>query len=144
VSAIASLLEVLGTSVKGPLMERLIADHALIGPNDDGYWENSRAGISLLAEDGLVDTIFLHAFGKDDFMEFPGPLPAGLTFESRRTDVRHAFGTPESSGGPDKVTNVYSHDGWDRYAVGARFIHFSYRRNDGRIDLVTLMRKAVG
>jgi hypothetical protein len=139
IDAISHLLDVLNTSVSGQLMERLVAEHALIGPNDCGYWENSRAGISLGSDGGVVTAIFLHGFGKDDFAQFSGPLPAGLTFESGPEEVRHALGAPETSGGPDKMPRVYHHGGWDRFTLGSYSIHFTYRAHDKRIDLVTLM-----
>jgi hypothetical protein len=137
--AISPLLEVLSTSVKGRPLEKLVLEHALIGPDDRGYWENPRTGISVGSEEGIVTSIFLYGFGTDDFMQFPGTLPAGLTFEAGQADVRRAFGKAESSGAPDEMPRVYNHGGWDRYEVGAYLIHFTYRVEDGRIGLVTLM-----
>ena len=120
-------------------MAGLVSNHALIGPDGDGYWENARAGMSVGSEAGVVTAIFLHGFGKDGFAQFPGPLPGGLKFEAHQEDVRRAFGNPESSGGPAKLPGAFNHGGWDRYAVGASFVHFTYRADDERIELVTLM-----
>ena len=142
--SVSSLLDVLDTSVDGHVLQKLVSDHALIGPDDRGYWENSRAGISVASEASVVTAIFLHWLGKDDFDQFPGPLPGGLTFEAHQEDVRHAFGKPESSGVPAEMPGVYDHGGWDRSEVGSYLVHFTYRADDKRIELVTLLpRRAV-
>jgi hypothetical protein len=137
--SISSLLDVLDTPVNGHLMAKLVSDQALIGPDDDGYWENPRGGISVKSDDGIVTCIFLHAWGKDDFAQFPGPLPAGLTFDAGQEEVRRAFGEAQKSGGPGKMPRVFNHAGWDRFEVGNFLIHFTYRAVDRRIELVTLM-----
>lgn len=139
IGAISPLVDVLNTSVKGNLMDRIVSEHALIGPDDRGYWENSRAGISVASDGGVVTAIFLHGFGKDDFAQFSGLLPVGLTFEAGPDEVRHALGTPEDSGGPEKIPGVYHHGGWDRYVLESCIVHFNYRIDDRRVELVTLM-----
>jgi hypothetical protein len=138
--SIAPLLTVLGTSVKGDLVRRVVLEQALLGPDENGYWENPRTGVSLGSEEGVVTAVFLYGLGKD-VAQFTGQLPAGLTFEAKQADVRRVLGQPESSGAPDKMPGVYDHAGWDRYDVGGHLIHFTYRVEDGRIDLVTLMPK---
>jgi hypothetical protein len=85
---IVSLLRVLNTLVSGVITKQLVSEFGLVGPDEHGYLENPSKGIALGSEQGLIDSVFLHATGKDDYDQFSGPLPAGLTFESRQQDVR--------------------------------------------------------
>lgn len=61
----------------------------------DRYLTDQAGGVQVeIRPDDRIGAIFLHAFGKDGFGQFPYPLIAGLTFSSREADVLARLGIP--------------------------------------------------
>lgn len=101
------------------------------------YWESPHSGITILVTNNVVNSIFLHADGKDEFSQYQGSLPYGLTFSSSRDDARAILGAPVSSS-----DGVYIPDltigGWDRFQLPGISLHLTYKANNQAISLVTL------
>ena len=127
---------ILGSATNSPVVRAFSEANALV--RDGSYLENPSAGLAVaLSEDGYVRAVFLHAEGKDDFGQYQGPLPAGLTFSSNRGDIRREFGTPDKIVAPGAYPGGDPHGGLERYDLDACYIHFSYWP-DGTIQLVTI------
>lgn len=65
---------------------------------------------------------------------------AGLSFASRRDDVRAALGAPVRSSGPQDVAPRVENSGWDVYEIEGFCVHFTYAARDGRLELLTVSR----
>jgi hypothetical protein len=103
------------------------------------YVNAQTAGISLaLDRKAKVRAIFLYRQGVEDFAQFSGSLPAGLTFESNRAEVRSLFGTPAMSAEAGGIGLMAIDFGFDRFEDEARSIRFEYLPDDGGLRLVTL------
>jgi hypothetical protein len=75
-----------------------------------------------------------------EYGEYQGALPAGLTFDSSRTETRLKLGVPEKSndGAPGEgILGGYFYP-WDRFQVGQSTIHFEYDANYSTIRLVSI------
>ncbi len=103
------------------------------------YWENPDAGLSIKSCNNLVESVFLHAEGKDGFRQFSLESFDGIGFNSTFRNVRERFGHPSQSSMPDTVCDGISHGGWDRYDLDCCSIHFTYWSSNGRVELLTLI-----
>jgi hypothetical protein len=137
------LIRVLGAPLSGAPVQDLIQRFRLAeDASNPGHWESPLLGIALyLGQDrAAVETVFLFGNGKDDFREYRGALPGDLTFRHGRTDVRRVCGEPTRWADASTVADGgYQHGGWDRYDRPTHVLHFSYERDVGVIELVTLM-----
>jgi hypothetical protein len=131
----------LGCPADDPAVARMADEFALVSSNSDGQLESRELGVALsVSKKGEVDAVFLFGNAKDDFLEYRGELPGGLTFQCRREEVRRAHGLPTTFA--DATTSsdgIVRHGGWDRYDLQDHVLHFSYARHTGFIELVTLM-----
>ena len=135
-------IRVLGAPLGAALVQDLIERFRLVeDASSPGHWESPSLGIALYLDDHrAVTTVFLFGNGKDDFREYRGSLPGDLTFRHGRTDVRRICGEPTRSANATTVAEGgYGHGGWDRYDLPTHGLHFSYERDVGVIELVTLM-----
>lgn len=143
----SQIVGVLGLPWDDPRVRGFIADHDLC---DDGaransypesaYFENPALGIALLRERGLVDSVFLHAEGKDDFHQYGGELPDDLSISLRRQEVLARLGSPSASGPAVQERRSIAHGGWDRFSYPAFLLHFTYAPVSELITLVTVSR----
>jgi hypothetical protein len=135
-------IRVLGAPVTAEHVKDLVQRFRLVqDASSPRYWESPLFGVSLLLEeDGAVGSVFLFGNGKDDFREYRGALPGELTFRSGRSDVRRVCGEPTWSANASTVADgPPRHGGWDRYDFPTHNLHFSYERDLGVIELVTVM-----
>lgn len=102
----------------------------------DRYLTDQAGGLQVeIRPDGRIGAIFLHAFGKDGFGQFPYPLIAGLTFSSREADVLARLGIPAAGATLDPPSfGVVS---WVKYVMPSHSLHFSFGATG--ILLVTIM-----
>ena len=136
------LIRVLGAPRNAAPVQDLVQRFRLAeDTSNPGHWESAQFGIALyLDTEGTVVTVFLFGNGKDDFHEYRGPLPGEITFRSGRTDVRRVLGEPTRSANASTIAEgPPRHGGWDRYDLATHVLHFSYQRDLGVIELVTLM-----
>jgi len=75
--------------------------------------------------------------GYEKYKGFTGDLVDGLTFTSRRTEVRRALGKPRRTGGGNAFGNIVFKE-WDRFRRGEFLFTFSYYENGGAICVVSL------
>lgn len=137
-----SILGLLGTSDEDDEFCRFVVDAHLELDEETAsapYWENPSLGLSLLSEDGHISTAHLFAEGREGFAQYPAELPGGVTFTSTREDVRGAFG-PADKSGTSPGGGLEGRDGdWDLYEFDDHSVHFLFHRENGVVDLVTLM-----
>ena len=128
----APLLRLLGRRESDDAVQAIICEHGLVPEEAHGatYWEASAFGITVRSENGIVDTVFLHGDGKDDFAEYQGPLPTGLEFGCDRSVVRTLGGAPTWS-------STGAHD-WDRYDLDEAYVHFTYEGEPRGVSMITL------
>lgn len=94
-------LAVVGRPIRSRAVMALLDRYSMV-PDDSHvlsiYWEAPHAGIEILENNGVVDTVFLHAEGRDDYTAYRGPLPGGVRFGMSRSEARTCLGEPEWSG----------------------------------------------
>ncbi len=101
---------------------------------------NGRAnGIAFaLTADHRIKAIFLYAHGVEDFAQYAGALPAGLSFTSSRADVRTAMGAPALSGDAGGTGLFAIEHSFDRFEADGFYIRFEYEARDAAVRLVTI------
>ncbi len=139
-AALEYLLRIVGQPASGVDAVELIRRYSMT--EDDttsagAYWEAPDAGIALLVDNGIVESIFLHAEGKDGFAQYQGHLPECITFRLSRERVRASLGAPDKASGPVDVAGL-SHGGWDRFEVTTGVVHLTYAEGGWSISLITL------
>ena len=134
------LIELLGLAETSPSFAEAAARLGLVPDRDEDRtdWESPTLGISLVATDSIIDTVFLCG-GDDTYARYTGELPDGLSFDSTRLDIRAALGQPDKEGGPMQVCEGVENAGWDRYHAGSFFLHFTYAETTGTVELITLL-----
>jgi len=135
-------IQTLGKPLNAEAVQMLVERFRLVeDPNQRGHWESSKLGIAVYLDEraSYVESVFLFGNGKDDFHEYRGRLPGDLTFRHGRTDVRRVWGEPTRSADAAAIAGNYGHWDWDRYDLPTHVLHFSYERDVGIIELVTLM-----
>jgi hypothetical protein len=135
-------IRVLGAPLNAAPVQHLVERFRLVeDASHPRHFESPSLGIALYLDDhGAVSTVFLFGNRKDDFSEFRGSLLGDLTFRHGRSDVRRVCGEPTKSANATKrAEGGYQHGGWDRYDLPTHVLHFSYERDVGVIELVTLM-----
>lgn len=100
------------------------------------YFENPAKGISILFEDSILESIFLHGEGKDGFREYKDLL-GPILFSSGKAGIRDTLGVPESSKVDDKVPGNEEIWGWDKYNIQGFSLHFTYNK-DQEIIMIAL------
>ncbi|MFZ6707996.1 hypothetical protein [Undibacterium sp. TC9W] len=80
--------------------------------------------------------IFLYAEGKDNYSQFRGVIPFGISFTDKHEELVSLMGVPTWQ----RMRNDGSvaADRWDN--VAANQIHISYSANDGQVVLVSLQK----
>ena len=136
---VEDFVAVLGLPANSSPVENLARDFGLV--RSDRQLENRELGVAVaLSDKEIVDAVFLFGNAKDNFLEYRGGLPRGLTFQARREEVRAAFGAPTASANANtREDAVIKHGGWDRYELESHVLHFSYALHTRFIELVTLM-----
>jgi hypothetical protein len=135
-------IQILGApQTAGPVQDLIARFHLAENPSNRAQLESTSHGVALCLDDrGAVNTVFLFGNGKDDFGEYRGALLGDLTFRHGRTEVRRVHGEPtRSADATTAAQGGYQHGGWDRYDLSTHVLHFSYQRDLGLIELVTLM-----
>lgn len=102
------------------------------------YYEDKSFGIAVMMEDGLVESVFLFAEGREDFSGYPLTLPSGLAFGMDGDDVRELLGAPTTSRPPDLPNPPEAKGGWDAFVEQDLKLHVTYHPVSKRLDLVTL------
>jgi hypothetical protein len=103
------------------------------------YLNAKAAGISFaLTPDQLVQSVFLYADGIEDFAQYTQPLPAELSFNSSRSEVRLALGEPVFSAEVGGVGLMAIEHSFDRFEDDVHYIRFEYMPGDLAIRIVTL------
>lgn len=101
-------------------------------------------GLSLILPDcETVGEIQLHSQGHEGFKGFPWPMPAGVTFDMSRADVRALLGKPEQSGEAGHVFPFGLMPSWDSFLTRSLRIHVEYNLNGICNRLVSLSRPTV-
>jgi hypothetical protein len=103
------------------------------------YLSNHAAGYQLMYRLGRIDTAFIYVQPAEGFQPFGRPLPAGLSSEATRHEVRRQFGSPSRSGAARIVAGLGRQGAWDRFDMGQVCLHFQYAEPDERVRLVTIM-----
>ena len=134
-------IAILGCPLNDPAVSEFVRRFGLASSDSERQLERRESGVALvISEKRTVDAVFLFGNAKDDFLEYRGGLPGGLTFQSRREEVRRAFGPPTVSANATTPTDgIVQHGGWDRYDLVDHVLHFSYATHTGFIELVTFM-----
>ena len=102
------------------------------------YLNSRAAGISFaLTKDSKVKSVFLYANGIEGFAQYTGPLPAGLTFKSSRSDVCAAIGEPSMSADAGGVGLMAIEHAFDRFEDGISYMRFVYAAGDTAILHIT-------
>jgi hypothetical protein len=105
---------------------------------ESSYLNARAAGISFaLTKDHSVQAVFLYADGVEGFAHYADPLPAGLSFNSSRADVRAALGGAAMSadaGGEGIMAIDYA---FDRFEDDIFYLRFVYSSDEVAIRHVT-------
>ncbi len=125
-----------------PVYGQLFNGAAVQTMGESPYLNAKAAGISFgLNDDHSVRAVFLYAKGIEGFSAYVAlPLPAGLTFDSTRSDVRGALGDPAlmaDAGGAGLMAIDFA---FDRFEDGLRYLRFEYAPDVAGIRLVTIGR----
>jgi hypothetical protein len=103
------------------------------------YLYGKAVGIQFaLNRDHTVRAAFLHAEGVEDFAQYPGTLPGGLSFTSSRADVRAALGEPVFNGDAGGVGLMAIEHSFDRFEEGPHYLRFEYLAGNMSIRMVTV------
>ncbi len=102
------------------------------------YYEDKSFGIAVMVEDGLVESVFLFAEGREEFSGYPLALPSGLAFGMDRDEVRGLVGVPTTSRPPNLPNPPEATGGWDAFVEQDLKLHVTYHAVSKRLDLVTL------
>lgn len=109
---------------------------------DEGRWYLRAPGLGLefVADaERRVTTVFLYCDPMGDIRAFERKLPDGLTRDMGRQQVRELLGAPEREGEASRIPVLGEGPAWDRYEVGDRLVHVSFRPDGPGISKVTLM-----
>jgi hypothetical protein len=103
------------------------------------YLNAKQAGVSLaLTKKHTVQAVFLYAQSIEGFEHYAGLLPTGLTFSSKRDDVKAALGEAVFSGEAGGIGLMAIEHSFDRYEHGSHYLRFEYMPGNGSIRLVTI------
>jgi hypothetical protein len=122
-------------------LEPLFGDPVITEFEDrcDAEWPNH--GIAIIAgPDGRVTTIQFFSEGRDTYRRYSGELPFGLRFECSRDQVRKQLGVPEANRDRQIVDFFGQMPGWDRFCMGAFFVHVEYDHYENNVRLVSVIR----
>lgn len=129
--------DVAKTDTVQPLMLGSKTD--LIG--DRLYLQMPSHGIGVDADfDGRVSTIFFYSEGMDDYRQFTGVLPEGISFGDSRSMVQGRLGKPDASGGGTVIHFFGKAPKWDRFDRKQFSLHIQYTDDESSVSLVSLMR----
>jgi hypothetical protein len=99
-----SLQELLGKKFKSKEVQaflKTLPGKIEVAKFQECYFHSSRdGGISLRFDTkDVLTTIFLYAEGAEQFKQYSGELPNGLTFALTRAEIEKKLGKPDKSGG---------------------------------------------
>lgn len=98
-------------------------------------------GIEFVADfDGRVSTIFFYSRGTNDYRQFSGALPEGVSFGDSQASVHQRLGQASASGGGKVIQFFGKAPRWDRFDRHSYSLHIQYDDGDGSVNLVSLMR----
>lgn len=80
---------------------------------DSHYLHSKRDGIELQIKDDVVHAVHLFAERADDYWQYKGKLPFGLSFDDTRADVEQRLGRPAKAVGNGTVQFYTRHDRGD-------------------------------
>jgi len=72
-----------------------------------------------------LEVIFLYSEGEQDYRQYQGELPYGLSFRNSRREVESILGSPDDSG----AGNEYNY-AWTEYSSKGIRIHYNTKRSD--------------
>jgi len=110
--ATASTLAMLGKNVQSvevkTWLEKVGASPEIDKFDDCYYYSFKATGVSLSFDKAtdVLTSIFLYSEGADEFRQYQGDLPFGLSFQMTRKEIESALGRPDESGG-DGVINFW-------------------------------------
>jgi len=81
-------------------------------------------------------TVFFYSEGKDEYSQYKGELPFGLSFEDRRENVVHKLGEQSWQRLAQDDERVIS-DRWDNLLEVAYRLHVSYYKDTGKISIIS-------
>lgn len=120
---------------------RDIGGQPSVQEEEDGtYYEFLRSGISLLFDlDSRLKAIHLYSSGRDEYSEYVGNVPGGLTFRDRKEEVIRKLGNPTRSGGGEKTLLADRIAEWVRYDYTNYSLHAEFSEPRGTVSLVTVI-----
>lgn len=92
------------------------------------YYAFYPRGLSLQFDDQILGTIILYSAGVEDYREYSSPLPHGLRFSMKQSEVLKLLGAPARRG-PDT----------DIYAFPDHVMYVEYKDKPRTINTLTLM-----
>jgi len=138
------LMGLVGQPVGADAVRAVIASDSLVLSSDPflverHYLSGPEVGYELMHIDWRIDTAFIFPVATKGYRPFRGPLVAGLSSRSTRSDVRQRLGRPSRSGEGRTVSRPGRLGTWDRYDWERVCIHFQYTESGERIRQVTVM-----
>jgi hypothetical protein len=131
------LEDIAQTEIVGPLM--CDSKTELIG--DEFYLTMRPHGLGVIASfDGRVSSIQLFSEGFQQYSQFVGMLPEGLSFGESRSSVSRRLGKPDATGGGEVIQFFGKVPTWDRFDRDQYSLHIQYADDEGSISLVSLIR----
>lgn len=103
------------------------------------HHEWHQAGIGFRFENDAVTAIFLYAQGADDYQEYRGEMPEGLSFSDTRGDVEDKLGRPDKTGG-NGVIPFWAD--FPRNGLSITYVSIDERDSHNRIHHITITRIA--
>jgi hypothetical protein len=108
------------------------------GTNDE-IIECKGLGLSFYFEDDLLRSISLHTARQDTgYYSYAGLLPAGVTFQSTKSDLARLMGEPIEKGG-GKAGFFGNVNEWVKYRFEEDFLHIEFDSMGSSIRMVTLL-----
>lgn len=125
------LIQLLGKSITDPEIERLkqeLGDCEIAefdGNFDYCFYEH---GFCPMFRDNILETIQLFSEGRDNYKEYPYPIPHGLRFSYKQADVQAALGKPSRAVSANDIYRFPDH-----------VLNIGYGKNPKTITLLSFM-----
>ncbi|NEZ55009.1 hypothetical protein [Adonisia turfae] len=103
------------------------------------YLESPDSGISLVLSPTLrVKSIQLYSKDFGEYNEYKAKLPANLSFHMSQSTIYELMGSPEQSGGGEKIPFLGQSLPWDKYYFSNASLHIQYASDLSKILLLTV------
>ena len=141
---IAEPLELLNQRVSSPEVREYL-DGLGGGPierddqGDEEFLNLLSAGLSLIHQSGVINTVFLFASTADGFSAFSGGLPLGLRVEDSQADVRRKLGAPQSERPAGFLKSLRRRGPCDRFDRPEFSVGVDYEEHGDRIRKIIIM-----